>query len=242
MNSLIVVWQDPISREWIPIGILRRTEEGYVFVYTAGAQCAENFSPFPRMADLKQRYVSPELFPVFANRLMRPSRPDFQDYLHWFGLEEDDPMLILARSEGIKATDGLQVYPCPEPTTENLYEVYFFCHGIRYMPEAEQLRVSQLKFGESLYPMHDFANDHDPNALALRTSDPPSLIGYVPRFLAGDFRNVLMSVKSTMHGIVVLRVNPDAPIQFRLLCKISVPWPKNFSAFSGSLFEPLAAS
>ena len=46
--------------------------------------------------DLHKAYRSPELFPVFQNRVMNRARPDFADYLRQLDLPEGaDPIEIL---------------------------------------------------------------------------------------------------------------------------------------------------
>ncbi len=59
---------------------------------------------------------------------MKPSRPDYKSYIQWLNIfqpEDEEPMVILARSGGHKATDTLEVFPCPEPIN-GLYQFYFF--------------------------------------------------------------------------------------------------------------------
>jgi hypothetical protein len=40
--------------------------------------------------------------------------------------------------------------------------------------------------------------------------------------------------------VEVEKVNPEAPIQMRLLCNITAAWPEDFHPCSGKQFEPLA--
>lgn len=91
MKALFVAWQDPASRSWAPVGRLTREGEFYHFVYTRGATEVPNFMPFGRMTDLDAEYVSTELFPLFANRVLSRTRPEYQDYLRWLGLSEARP-------------------------------------------------------------------------------------------------------------------------------------------------------
>ena len=69
---------------------------------------------------------------------MRPSRPDYQDYIQWLNIpqHEDEPIAILARSGGRKATDTFELFPCPERNEDGFYHLHFFVHGLRYMPEC----------------------------------------------------------------------------------------------------------
>lgn len=68
---------------------------------------------FPKWDEI---YFSNHLFPIFANRLMSRSRPEYKSFVERLNisLEEDDPMILLAWSEGKRATDSLAVFPCPD--------------------------------------------------------------------------------------------------------------------------------
>ena len=128
MKALFVAWQDPDTRRWIPVGRLTFEDGAYKFVYTRGAAESKRFTPFGRMVDLDAVYVSNELFPLFANRLLSKSRSEYRDYLRWFGLDDSraSELEVLGRSGGQRATDTLEIIPCPEPTPDHRYIVYFF--------------------------------------------------------------------------------------------------------------------
>lgn len=244
MVTLYIVWQDPSSRTWIPVGRLTRNGD-YEFVYTKGALRSKQFIPFGRMTNLSTRYRSHELFPLFANRLLSKSRPEYQSYLGWLGTESgnDDPLTLLARSGGLRATDSLMMYVCPEPTRNGKYELHFLSHGISHLPPCADQRIGVLEKNERVFPMFDVLNPYDPNAVALRTDDPPTMIGYCPRFVARDVRRIFEKTSPANRDsikFVVERVNQDAPHQFKLLCKMTAPWPRDFSPCSDPEFMPLA--
>lgn len=229
-NSFFINWQDPLTRRWHPVAQLWRTEHRYVFAYLRGALSSQQFRPFAGLSDVRGVYLSPELFPIFSNRMLSERRPEYRTYANWSGLGEGtDPLLLMARMEGSRATDTLQVHPVPERTAEGLFRTAFFCHAIRHMPEAAQDRVERLRDGERLFPLFDLQNPHDDEAVALRTSDPTSMIGYVPRYLAGDFRRLAVDANNRFN-ISVSRVNHGAPAQFRLLCDAVSRWPEGFKA------------
>jgi len=242
MFDLMVAWQNASNRQWIPVGRLSHKKEQFIFEYTHGAETLfseKKFIPFGNMTDIHGRYESNELFPIFKNRLLTKSRPEYKDYVKWLGLTEDniDPFLELSRTGGIRATDQLQVFPIPKVDKKGMYSFIFFGHGIRHLPKNYIERVHTLKEGDPLYLMKDFQNKVDPHALALRTDDPVEIVSYAPRFLSEDFSQLIKlngpdQVKTTVYAI-----NNDAPIQYRLLCKIETPWPKQFKAFSHKDFE-----
>jgi len=118
-KTLFLAWQDPISRYWFSIGRLTFDGRLYKFVYTQGVKEAEAkgaFKPLSSFPCLDKVYTSTELFPVFANRLMSRSRPDYSRFMEWLNIpnDEHDPMAILARSGGERETDTLAVFPCLE--------------------------------------------------------------------------------------------------------------------------------
>lgn len=239
MKALFVAYQDTESRTWTPVARLTYDGKLYHFKYTNGARELPSFVPFGRMTDLDAEYVSEQIFPLFANRLLPKSRPEYKDYLSWLGLEEKNHTSLeeLARTGGLRATDSLELIPCPEPTASNRYEVYFFCRGLRHLPLENQKRTLNIASGEKLYIMQDIQNTSDEMALLLRTDDPITVTGYVPRYYATDFTQLIKLVGAEIPVVTVEKVNEDAPIQYRLLCKFSSPWPSGFSPCESGLYE-----
>ncbi|MEK6747708.1 MAG: HIRAN domain-containing protein [Pseudomonadota bacterium] len=242
MKALFVAWQDLKTRRWAPVGRLTHEDGVYSFVYTRGATEIPNFRPFGVMADLHKAYKSEALFPIFANRVLAKNRPEYQIYLKWLGLSESgyDALDELARTGGLRATDSLELFPCPEPTSGKNYEVYFFCRGLRHLHAENQERARQLKSGERLYLMQDLQNTHDSMALLMRTSEPITLVGYAPRYYSAEFTQLIKVTSAEQVEVTVEQVNNDAPIQYRVLCKLVSPWPTNFSPCTTREFESLA--
>ncbi len=246
MRVLYLAWQDPEGRSWYPVARLTRRNGAYSFVYVRGAQECSGFRPFLRMEDLTVEYRSEELFPVFANRLLLKSRPDHKDFLDWLNVppDENDPLVLLGRSGGARETDHFIVFPCPEKTMDGKYHVHFFAHGIRYLPALAIEQVNSLSARTRLFLMPDPQNEFDALAIALRTGAPVTIVGFVPRFLTEDFHFMLTASQPDMRKlkVEVEKVNLEAPIQMRLLCSITAPWPEDFHPCSGDLFEPLAGT
>ncbi|MHB8252825.1 MAG: HIRAN domain-containing protein [Acidiferrobacter sp.] len=243
MKALFIAWQDPKTRRWVPVGRLTYGDGTYKFVYTQGAKESKDFTPFGRMSNLEVAYVSDVLFPLFANRLLPKTRPEYADYLRWLGLSEQayNELEVLARSGGSRGTDTLEMFPCAEPTADKRYEVFFFSHGLRHLILQNQVRVNGLVPGERLFLVRDVQNEHDVMALMLRTNDPVSVVGYCPRYYSGEFSRLLDLVAPAQVHVSVGQVNRDAPMQLRLLCKLSAPWPPNFSACSTGQFQPIVS-
>lgn len=240
-GTLFVFWQDPINRRWHVVGRLTRLGGEYRFAYTRGATASPRFIPFGRMSNLNAEYRSTDLLPLFSNRILPRSRPEYFDYLRWMALDasDADPLTVLGRSGGLKSTDSLAIYPLPTRDEDGEYRVLFFCHGLRYSAENALARIAQLGVGDRLYPMHDMQNPMDQQAIALRSDDPAAFLGYCPRFFARDFRTLLQRRRASA-SITVVRVNTDAPIEFRLLCEFRSPWPAGFHPCDGEEYEVLA--
>jgi len=242
MNALFIAWQDTKTRRWAPVGRLTREDGVYRFVYTRGAEKMPNFRPFGRMQDLHKAYRSDELFPIFANRILAKNRPEYQDYLDWLGLSgvQYDALEELSRTGGLRATDSLEIFPCPDPTEGKNYEVYFFCRGLRHLHRENQERARQLEPGERLWLMRDLQNPHDSMALLMRTGDPITLVGYAPRYYSAEFTHLIKAMGPEQVKVTVEQVNSDAPIQYRVLCKLASAWPASFSPCTREEFEALA--
>jgi hypothetical protein len=242
MKALFLAWQDPQTRGWFPVGKLTFEDGHYRFVYTKGAKASPKFIPFGLMRDLTAVYKSKELFPLFANRLLSRKRPEYNRILKWGDLRQDeaDPLVLLARTEGIRETDSLTVFSCPEPNSEGNYQVQFFSHGLGYLPDQAVKRINNLAIGERLFVMLDPQNPYDRFAIALRTDDPATIVGYCPRYVSHDFLEVLGNNLDSVR-VSVKRVNVDAPIQLRLLCTLTAEWPANFEPCSSEYYGELAS-
>lgn len=243
MKTLFLAWQDPNTRRWFPIGRLNYDGEEYQFVYVKGALEARNqcsFNGLYSFPDFNKVYKSPIIFPLFSNRIMRRSRPDYKNYIEGLNIAEnkDEPINILARTGGKKATDTLEVFPYPIKDENGLYEINFFARGLRYLPSPSVDRILKLQEDELLYLEPEPENVHDSNALILRTEDNYK-VGYCPRYLNSDF---LLLIKENPNHVQVRvdRVNPaPTPLQQRLLCNLTAKWQSGFSPFSGNEYQPI---
>ena len=240
MSELIVAWQNQYNREWIPIGKLHYDGDIYTFFYTKGAKRAKEagFKLLPRMDTLEQTYYASKeaLFPTFANRLLTKSRPEYEDYKQWLSLSDDNAMEELAKNNGIRATDSIQLYAIPQKK-DNQYKLEFFSHGISHLTPHYQQRVAKLETREKLFIAKDIQNEFDNNALFIRTKDPVEIVGYIPRIYAKDISYLLDNDKSA--NLEVKQINKDAPMQFQLLCSFNAKWKSGFKPFDDEDFESL---
>lgn len=247
MKTALVCWQGPESRLWHPIGRLRH-DEGYEFLYTNGAETArdEGFEPLMSFPELRKAYRSHEIFPVFANRIMGPERPEFPRYLERLALtrEQANPMELLVRSTGSKATDNIQVVGMPACTDSGTYEIDFPIRSIRYMPPAVQEAVLRLVPGERLFLAMDVQNHNDLNAVAVRTEkicgkQETYLIGYCPNVYAPDIATLLALDAGAVQVNVLAVSPPPAPSQTRVMARLSAPWRDGFQPFKDARYRPI---
>jgi HIRAN domain len=183
------------------------------------------------------------LFHLFSNRLMSRSRPDYLKYIESLNIPvgEDDPMTVLGRSGGGKATDNYEVFPYPEIDDQGNYHTYFFLRGLRYTPKCSIDRATELKPGDSLSLSHDLQNFYDPQVLSLQTEDRYNL-GYCLRYLSHDIFPVLQQYPQQVK-VTIDRVNlPPTPIQSRLLCTLKAVCGRDFVPFAGEEYQPLSNS
>lgn len=242
-QTLFLAWLDPNSRSWFPIGRLTFDGTKYKFVYTQGVKEAQqkcNFEPLSSFPRLDRVYTSTQLFPVFSNRLLPRSRPDYAIFLQWLNIpeHEEDPIAVLARSGGQRETDTLAVFPCPEPDEAGRYQLHFFAHGLRHLPQCAIERINRFESEEKLWLAHEFQNPEDSQALILNTEDH-HIVGYCPRYLLSEVFEQLMRDPSSV-DLRVERVNlPPTPLQFRLLCNITTQCEDDFRPFSSQEYQPL---
>jgi len=107
--------------------------------------------------------------------------------MQWLNLPEnlDDPIALLSRSGGKRATDHFEVFPCPEPDEKGLYHIHFFARDIRSLPDSTASRIASLYPTETLRLAPNLQNHHDSQALLLLTADCYP-VGYCPRYLFAD--------------------------------------------------------
>lgn len=242
-SALYVAWRNQIElhQGWGPVGRLEYDDGLYRFYYTRGARTLEGFKPFLEMPDLEEVYESDELFPLFANRLLGEQRPEYEQFLRWGGFaphSQPHPISILGVSEGKKATDSVEVFPCPVPV-DGCYLNKFFVHGMRWMSRNTLQRVTHLEVNEKLFLMLDLQNPYDANAVAIRTEADRMMLGYVPRYLAAEVWELFRKCDTKFIELYVDRVNHDAPLQQRVLCRMRACWPDGFEPCDGEAFQPI---
>jgi len=241
---LFVTWRSPKTHSIIPVGrLIYRDDKLYEFTYIKKAQEAiqQGFMAFLDFPYLGQFYLSHQLFPLFANRVLPVNRPEFREYIGALGLSQEnaDPMHILARTGGRRETDQIEMFPLPlsDPQT-GAFATHCLIRGIRYMPQpVVEERIADLRPHEPLFLLWDAQNELDPTSLVVRTRDYV-LLGYLPAYLSREMCELLSSLPQPQ--VFVVQVNPPpAGVHHRLLCRVDGCWPEGYIPFSTVDYQPI---
>lgn len=191
---------------------------------------------FPRFAE---DYFSEKLFPLFHNRVLSSKRADFSEYINWLGLtrEEADPISILSVSGGTRVTDNLQTFPKIETAADGSFQMRFFAHGLRHLPQASRERAARLTPGEKLRVMIEVNNPATRLAVTLHADDYV-MVGWAPRYLVEDL--VTCIPRAPEIEATVVKVNHlHAPLNQSILVEYAGKVPKDHMLMSSLDFTPL---
>lgn len=243
-QTLFLAWRahDP-RHQWFPVGRLdleKEPKQRYRFRYVHGAEQARaeaGFCPLLEFPDLDQGYEFDELFPIFQNRVMPPTRPDFPDYIRSLGLAEHaDPFEILSISGGRRATDSYEVFPKIKKDADGSFTCRFFLHGSRHVNQEAQERILKLRPDENLYVTLELTNPASGLAIQLQTEDY-HMIGWSPRYLVTDL--VAAMADSCEYSAKVALNNTDhSYVNEQVLVEMHGRW-HDHEPMSGEEFRPL---
>jgi hypothetical protein len=252
-RRLVVTWQHPDKRLIEPIGLLDYDGGSYRFGYIRHALNVEDFRPLLGFGDLYGSYASGDLFPLFAQRVMDPQRPDYQRYVERLGLEADaSPWEQIARSQGSRQGDTIQLLPQPA-NHEGTITGHFLVHGIRHvagetrildgrpvMVSGQQVEdaLAALRPGDVLTVAGEPGNKI--NQLALMVVAPPvTPVGWIPNLMLEDMHRLMTLAEVT---ITAAHINgPDAPWHLRLVAELTARGAGDFRFFQGEQWELLSA-
>lgn len=258
MRTLFLAWQDggstgptgtaPAggSRRWFPIGRLDADSENsfFRFRYTQGAEEAKveaHFQPLDAFPNLYQTYESPELFPLFQNRVMRQGRPDYAAFVERLGLspEQADPFEVLAITGGERQTDSLEVFPKIITAPDGTFQCRFFLHGWRHVNNYAQERTLTLMPDEPLQVAMEINNPATGAAIQLQTREDYHMLGWTPRYLVHDLLHAMGKSVERVQARVV-RINPaPAPHNQRVLVEMKGQYPQGVEPMSREEFLPV---
>lgn len=238
-STLIVAWQNTESREVSPVGLLEHDHLGYRFRYIRNARDVIGFLPFLGFTDLTADYRSRWLFPMFAQRVLNPRRPDYSHWRDVLNLPADaTPFEFLARCEGRREGDAVIVTAPPEVDEHGAIKFLFLVHGVRQalLDATAHAALSALRDGDEveLRPQPD-----DPvSDLAIHICSGEEPIGWVPRLFCPAVHNALADGRVISR---VLKVNgPDVPPHMRLLVEVSGSVPTGWDFFAELIWSPIA--
>ena len=233
-REFLVLWQSSTEPGYRCVGTLRRESSDYVFTYSAEGRTNEAFHGFANFPDKSAEYRSPDLFPLFASRVMTARRDGYQDYLVALGLHDvsPDPFVVLGRTFGTSATDQIQVLPVPEVAEGGRLSFRFLVHGARHVdPLGEHL--ARVLPGSALHLAQESDNASSTHAVLVGDSMPltrNSALGYVPEVLAGLVTTLLDT--NYVDHVEAEHVNHvgavDVPAQLRLLVRVDCVVPEGF--------------
>jgi hypothetical protein len=217
-RELLLIWQNPSSRKFSRAGHLSIMDSSFEFHYSTEVADDPDFFPLDEFPDLSGSYTSARLPAFFANRVMSQERDNFAAYLDLLGLASDAkalPVEILVRTGGSRATDTFHIVERPRRDAKSFVS-RFFVSGIGHQPFAED-HVRILSDGDQLLISAEPDNPMNTDAhLILKSEGSP--IGWVPDWLCGEV--AALSKSGWSHSVVAEKVNRDAPVHVRVLCRL----------------------
>ena len=251
-RRLVVTWQHPADRNIEPVGFLDYDGQCYRFGYIRHALSVKDFRPLLGFRDLHRAYSSEDLFPLFAQRVMDPRRPDYQRYVERLGLDEEaSPWEQITRSQGRRQGDTIQLLPQPTTDGETL-TCLFLVNGVRHVPdeplvldgrpievtrEQVEAALSRLRPGDALQLVREPANKHNPLAL-LVMAPAATPVGWVPNLMVEDMHKLIARADVS---VTAEHINgPDAPWHLRLLARLTARGAGDFRFFTGEEWDLLS--
>lgn len=224
-RALMLVWQDPMDRRFVPVAELHRLLDGrYVFGYGVEARTNPRFFPLDEYPDLERSYVSDSLPVFFSNRVMSAERPSYDRYIRWLGLDPTNeaqlPLEVLARTGGGRATDTFHIVDVPI-RGERSFESRFFVSGLRHV-EGSQKALGRVRAGDRLELRPDPQNPVNAKAVIVDVENGVQL-GWVPDWLCGEVSDLIEG--GWLLDLQAEQLNEDAPSHTRVLCRLSASLP-----------------
>ncbi|MCP4690896.1 MAG: hypothetical protein GY859_22785 [Desulfobacterales bacterium] len=171
---------------------------------------------------------------------MAPSIADYEEYLGRLGLAPGttDPFTILARCEGRRHTDNIELFGLPDFDKESGKIIYrFIVRDIGRVKHAEE-KIKTIKPDGRLLYMLDPQNPTGRGAIALTTRDH-QLLGFAPPYLGDEIAH--LSSRADSLEVFIDNVNlPPAPLFQMLICRFEAPRPDGFRPLSVECYKPIS--
>lgn len=210
-DALVVSRQDPETRRYSRVGVLSQDGHLFRFKYDGGVTRALPGLP------LGPVHESESLFPIFAERVMDPRRPERAETLEQLGLSaEAEPLEVLAVSGGGRTGDTYELTPLPQPGPVSLP---FLVRGIRPLTSEERARDRRPEVRRSLgAALRDRQRGQRGQRGGLLVRQSGDRLGYVP----GPLVDYVHRIMARPFDLVVDRVNPvEAGMHTRLLVRLT---------------------
>jgi|SRR5690625_805913 len=242
VKTLLVVWQDEISRLYYHIGTLSYYKDYYEFSYTTkksgqrklGDALEKGYMIHPAFPKTDKAYRSEKLFPAFDRRIPSSDRHDFKAILKDLGLTKDaSKMEILRVTRGRLAADTYSFEQPLRREEDGKIRSSFFIHGMRHQNLPENW-FSGLTASSLVKLVQEPTNPYDKNAVAIYTNNG-KMLGYVPNFYSQAIFSLLekdmtyvarvayLNDKSHPHWWVKLDYESDVPVDQSMRLEKLVP-------------------
>ncbi|GAA4873859.1 HIRAN domain-containing protein [Ferrimonas pelagia] len=168
-------------------------------------------------------------------------RPEFAAMLNWSDMHysDYDPLELLSISGGEKKTDNFRIVKLPTETVDHKYKIKFFVSGVAYLSSLAKEDISNLNSDSALTFDFESDNGSDKNAVAIIKVKGNVKIGYYPKYLNEDLRALYNTEVRDSIEVKLLKVNSDAPEQYKILCEMTCDWPADFYPFQSGKFSIL---
>ncbi|MCS6711603.1 hypothetical protein JSY14_06020 [Brachybacterium sp. EF45031] len=156
----------------------------WVFRYTRTACEGGHTHELPGLPLTEEPVIRSYLFPIFAERIISPRRPDRVQYLHALDLPPDAGAFeILSATNGHRHGDTIELLRLPEQRGDGTVSAQFLVHGVRHRSEEEQAAIDALAANDRLQLRPEPDNVADRHA-QLVVSLQDVALGWVPAPLA----------------------------------------------------------
>lgn len=168
-NHIALMWRPEKGRRRICVGMLSvpRNGMGLTFAYidkgVAEAKAIDpNFVGYPGLPLSSKPLSSAQISEVFFSRLINNTRNDVEDFYNFWLVDKskaDDPLYILAQTQGLSASDMFEFVP-----------QYFQSHKPSFITDIAGISkynfdLSQLSKGDILIFTNEKDNEFDSNAV-----------------------------------------------------------------------------
>ena len=146
----------------------------------------------------------------------------------------------MARNEGRRLTDRIEVFAPPVRTVDGNLTTLFFARGIRHREGASEA-VSELRPDDLLELATDPRNEVNPRAILVNTANGKP-VAWVPDYLVNTVHDLCDLIGQNAISVTVEHINaPDVAPSMRLICRLTAPWPDHYEPLTGPEFQPIVS-